>query len=351
MLNQCIFRWTNTIPTACIGLNGAGNPVLMINKEFFSNLSEQHRVGLLQHEILHLAQGHLFRGKDLNHQVANQAMDIAINQYINSDYLPTGGLMPAMFNLPTGKSFEYYYVELMKNAPNPNSPMDQHNWEELLDKVGESTDGLSEDMQKQAAKNIIEVAVKEAEATIPRCTPISVLEAIKTEYNPSKTSWKTLLRRYVGKHYSEEREASRSRPNRRMGLMSPGSKRMDAPKLMIAIDQSGSVSNEMISQFMNEIHWMLNSVKDKVEVVYFDTKIHHSVTLDKLSDVNKQRYANGGTNFDCIVDYANNKRPDLVIILTDGEADAPKEHKFPILWGIVGELKITEHLKGRVIRI
>ncbi len=37
MLNRCIVRWSTKIPTACIGLNGEGNPVMMVNKEFFYN--------------------------------------------------------------------------------------------------------------------------------------------------------------------------------------------------------------------------------------------------------------------------------------------------------------------------
>jgi hypothetical protein len=47
MLNKL---WSNKIPTAGVGKNGI-NYQLCINEEFWMGLSEDHKLGLLKHEL------------------------------------------------------------------------------------------------------------------------------------------------------------------------------------------------------------------------------------------------------------------------------------------------------------
>jgi hypothetical protein len=47
MLNK---TWDQRIPTACVGKNGI-NYQLRINEEFWMGLSEDHKLGLLKHEL------------------------------------------------------------------------------------------------------------------------------------------------------------------------------------------------------------------------------------------------------------------------------------------------------------
>ena len=89
MLNKV---WSNRLPTAGVSKNGI-NYQLAINSEFWDSLSTLHKLGLLKHELLHIAFGHLttftlFKDKRL----ANVAMDMEINQYIDKDLLPEGGI-------------------------------------------------------------------------------------------------------------------------------------------------------------------------------------------------------------------------------------------------------------------
>ena len=55
MLNK---MWTKRIPTAGVSKNGI-NYQLVVNDEFWESLTELHRLGLLKHELLHIAFGHL----------------------------------------------------------------------------------------------------------------------------------------------------------------------------------------------------------------------------------------------------------------------------------------------------
>jgi predicted metal-dependent peptidase len=63
------------VPTAGVSKNGI-NYQLAINPEFWESLSEDHRLGLLKHELLHIAFGHLTTFfKFTDKRLANVAMD------------------------------------------------------------------------------------------------------------------------------------------------------------------------------------------------------------------------------------------------------------------------------------
>lgn len=359
MLNQSVFSWTQRIKTAAVGLNSIGNVMLLVNKEYFYSLSDAHRAGLLMHEMLHLAMQHLLRGKDLDNKLANIAMDIAINQYIPAELLPPGALLPALYNLTPNKSFEHYYIELQKRKVDPQEQtLDEHNWDSPLN-TDEELDGssefpadaqLSEEMKEEVIKRIVENAVAESEQSKPGSVPIQISEELeKRQIRKSKINWQQKLRNYIGKRYGNEYESTRNRPNRRLGLGAPGTKRVDAPKVLIAIDESGSVSDNMVMDLISEVKWILNIIADKTEVVFFDTEIVKSIMLDKLREVPK-RVASGGTNFQAVINYANTKHPDLLIMLTDGECDAPTNYKYRVLWALVGKDK-ADHLEGVKIRL
>ena len=88
MLNKL---WdSKRVPTAGVSKNGI-NYQLAINPEFWEGLNEEQKLGILKHELLHIAFGHLttfFKFSDK--RLANVAMDMEINQYIEKSWLPGG---------------------------------------------------------------------------------------------------------------------------------------------------------------------------------------------------------------------------------------------------------------------
>ena len=63
------------VPTAGVSKNNI-NYQLTVNPEFWESLSDNHRLGLIKHELLHIAFGHLttfFKFSDK--KLANVAMD------------------------------------------------------------------------------------------------------------------------------------------------------------------------------------------------------------------------------------------------------------------------------------
>ncbi|NQY43016.1 MAG: hypothetical protein HRT87_06730, partial [Legionellales bacterium] len=113
-------HYSKEIPTAGVSVHGIGVK-LTINPDFVDGLSMDHTMGLLKHELLHIAFGHLqLRDKYKDKKLFNIAADLEINQYIDAQYLPEGGLTLESFpelNLPYRAGTETYY-KLLSDAQN-----------------------------------------------------------------------------------------------------------------------------------------------------------------------------------------------------------------------------------------
>jgi predicted metal-dependent peptidase len=372
MLQRCRIRWEARVKTAGVRPLANGSVELAIAPDFFTSLSDLHCVGLLMHEMLHLFMEHFKRGKKLNHRLANIAMDLAINQYIPSEYLPPDALLPELYGLPKGEAFEFYYNALVsaekeaeangnggegEGQPKGES-MDNHDWEAeavQIDaaesvEVTEASASVSEEIKRKTIERIAAQAVADVKKTFPGRTPMHIERMLSEILAKAKVDWRQELRRFVGRNRAQSTESTRTRPNRRLGLWAQGAKPVYFPKILVGIDQSGSVSDKANDLFLAELRQILKNADGATEVAYFDTKIARKVTLKKASDLQPGRFASGGTDFNCVLEYAREIKPDLIVILTDGGADAPREAcRAPLLWIIAdGDGK---HLPGRSVNI
>lgn len=328
LLQQSRWAWSEKIPTACVGYVD-NNINLLINKEFFYSLPDDQKQGLLIHEMLHVLMGHLARGNGLNRQVANIAMDIAINQFIPRHMLPEGGLLPEHFKFEPNKSFEIYYDLLMEEAKkNPIkiselSSLDSH---EGFGEGGNSI--MAEIVAKAAHKSAVDALGAKGIGKVPKA-----ISKIVEQLGVSKVKWQNVLRNYIGRSISKHQESTRTRPNRRQGFFAQGTKNAYYPKILIGIDQSGSVGDKEQQDFLNELNAIVAGQHEKVMLAYFDTEIHLKETIKKKLPEMK-RVASGGTSFQCVFDYAQEIKPDLLVMFTDGEAHIPEKPKYPVLWVI-----------------
>ena len=121
--------------------------------------------------------------------------------------------------------------------------------------------------------------------------------------------------------------------NRRYAYVHPGKKVQRQAKIAIAIDQSGSVSDDMLSAFFAELNSLAKLAT--FTVVPFDTTVDEKLVYEwkKGQSHKAERVMCGGTCFDAPTEYVN-KRGDFdgVIILTDMEAPKPKRCKAQRLW-------------------
>jgi predicted metal-dependent peptidase len=364
MLNKV---WRKDLPTAGVSKNGI-NFQLAINEDFWTSLSEMHQMGLLKHELLHIAFGHLTSFKSFkNHRLANVAMDMEINQYIDKDWLPTGGIDIDNYedlNLERKAGCRYYYDKLnqFQDEKDKNGTCGNEGMDRLLDQVAsgdipdhstwEEFDNLSEAEKKLIEKQIQKVLADAKEQTIKKRGNVpGEIEGviIIEEIVAPKFDWRGYIRRFTGVSTKVFTKKIRRKENRRFSD-NPGLKIKMKQHMLLAIDTSGSVSDSELQEFMGEIHHIYKVGVD-VTVVQCDTSIRSIEPYKGKHEINVA--GRGGTEFDPVLDYynANQKKYTSLVYFTDGECYTSVVPKGNVLWVLSERSHMNESLPGKVIKL
>jgi len=117
-------------------------------------------------------------------------------------------------------------------------------------------------------------------------------------------------------------------------------------KVLLAIDTSGSVSDNCLSFFFNEIFNIVKDVNAEVYLLQCDADVRSYEKIKSKKDVSKVKIqGRGGTYFTPVFKYikeeiAKPDQPNLVVYFTDGygESEIPVELKghYEILWVLEG---------------
>ena len=408
MLNKL---WSNKVPTAGVGKNGI-NYQLVVNPDFWEKLSDLNRLGLLKHELLHIAFGHLttvFKFSD--RRLANVAMDMEINQYIESSWLPGGDLSSDEFNqlkeavkaemelakennataeelltisekLPSRgimiddyaelnldrKAGARYYYDKLKEAKDdkdqkgtsgsPNfddlcDQMDSGDGDNLPDhSTWDEFDNLSEAEQKLIEKQVQKILSDAKEQTVKkRGTVPGEIDGVIVidEILAPKFDWRGYIRRFTGISTKVFTKKIRRKENRRFSD-NPGLKIKMKQHMLLAIDTSGSVSDTELMEFMNEIHHIYKAGVD-ITIIQCDTSIRSIETYRGKNEI--QVNGRGGTEFDPVLEYYNDnsKKYTSLVYFTDGECNASVRPKGNVLWVISERSEMNNDLPGKIIKL
>jgi predicted metal-dependent peptidase len=364
MLNKV---WRKDLPTAGVSKQNI-NYQLAINEEFWTGLSDDHKMGLLKHELLHIAFGHLTSFSSFsNKKLANVAMDMEINQYIEDSWLPEGGIRIedyADLKLDKRAGCRYYYDQLLrlqdekdKNGTTGNDAMDKlldnvasgnipdhSTWEEFEDMTDAEKKLIEKQVQKilQDAK---EQTVKKRGNVPGEIEGLIVVE----EFTAPKFDWKGYLRRFTGVSTKVFTKKIRRKENRRYED-NPGLKIKMRQHMLLAIDTSGSVSDTELAEFMNEIHHIYKVGVD-ITVVQCDTSIKSIEPYKGKNEISI--LGRGGTEFDPVLDYynANLKKYTSLVYFTDGECYTSVRPRGKVLWVLSERSGMNEDLPGQVIKL
>ena len=354
--------YSERIPTAGVSKLGIGMQ-LTINPEFYTNLSLPHRVGLIKHELLHIAFGHLLL-RDLysNHKLFNIAADLEINQYIDESKLPDGGLLLSSFpelNLPIKAGTKEYY-NLLEQAqedgtcPGLDSLMDQMDGEsEYCHATWRDFDDLSEPDKKLVQKQIEHQLKESAEQTVKKCgsVPGELADLIHrlTHIEPAKFDWKGYLKRFVGNSSIVYTKKLRRKFNKRYSG-SPGLKIKFKNHILVGVDTSGSVNNNELKEFFNELAHMTKT-GHKITVAQCDTQLKSVKEFNLKHDW--EIHGRGGTSFQPVIDHYNENKGTYtaLVYLTDGEAYPPEDCPKNTLWCLSSISDMNDELPGQVIKL
>ena len=342
------------IPTAGVMVNPDSAQFEMIyNPDFFASLPEEQVRGVLKHEFYHLIFDHVTSRKPegVPHMAWNVAADLAINSHLQGE-LPDMACMPGVGpfeDMPLFQTAEWYLANLPQKEENEagqdgqgegsgGEPSDE-NPGSFDDHSGWDDSGQSQEQQaaNQMAKQRLKEAIKEAaqEAAQSAKGWGSVSGEVKKEIIKrleTKVDWKKVLRYFIKTSQRSSRSSSVKRINRRYAYIHPGKKVNRQAKIAVAIDQSGSVSDEMLEAFFGELNKLANLAS--FTVVPFDTNIDESKVYDWKKGQSKkaERVLCGGTCFEAPTKWANENGVDGLIILTDMEAPKPGRCKAQRLW-------------------
>lgn len=364
MLNKV---WRKDLPTAGVSKQNI-NYQLAINEEFWTGLSDDHKMGLLKHELLHIAFGHLVSFSSFsNKKLANVAMDMEINQYIEASWLPEGGINIDDYTdiqLDRKAGCRYYYDQLLRlqDEKDKNGSTGDQNMDNLLDNIAngdipdhstwEEFEDMSEAEKKLIEKQVQKILQDAKEQTIKkRGTVPGEIEGliVLDEVTKAKFDWRGYLRRFTGTSTKIFTKKIRRKENYRYED-NPGLKIKMRQHMLLAIDTSGSVSNDELTEFMNEIHHIHKAGVD-ITIVQCDTSIRSIEPYKGKNDL--KVHGRGGTEFDPVLDYynANLKKYTSLVYFTDGECYTSVKPRNRVLWVLSERSHMNEDLPGQVIKL
>ena len=113
-------------------------------------------------------------------------------------------------------------------------------------------------------------------------------------------------------------------------------------KIVVAIDTSASVDDNMIGQIFNEIFAILAKRKHDITVIECDAEVRRVYKAKTPADIKKKVTGRGGTRFSPVIDHINKDkyyRDALLIYFTDGygEIEIPKPRTYRNIWVVIGD--------------
>jgi len=173
--------------------------------------------------------------------------------------------------------------------------------------------------------------------------PSEIDQLIKGFVKPKPVfNYTKYIRNFVGNSTKYTIGSTKLRENQRFEGM-PKIILKPVSRMLVGIDQSGSVSETELFAFLNEIAHL--SKKTDIEIRAFDTTVYKETKYRKGSNEFK-RTACGGTDFDSIISFYNESNYNSCLIFTDGYAGTPKACNKRLHWVISSngdESSIKDH--------
>ena len=337
-------RINKDIPTAGVRVNERGFYEMVYNPDFFETLTDREIGGVLKHEFYHLIFRHCEERLPEGgmSKIWNIATDLAINSHLIGE-LPENGCIPGQGhfkNYPVGLSSEQY-LKMLQDDPRsqsggggedgedgdglPDNFDDHSGWGG--DKDGEDKKEQAKQRLKEALKGAAEEAAKRDWGSVSSSVRETVMEALK-----SRLDWRKVLRYFVKCSQNAHKKSTIKRINKRFPYIHAGRRADRVANVAISIDQSGSVSEEMLAAFYAELDKL--STLATFTVIPFDTRVEedHVFVWKKGMTHKKERYLHGGTCFDAPTAFVNDRNFDGHLILTDLEAPKPRRSKCQRMW-------------------
>jgi predicted metal-dependent peptidase len=332
-------RVATLVPTACVDASGC----MYLNPQFCGQLSDEHLTFVLAHELMHLLLFHFARRSNRKPQRWNRAGDRVINHGLTSLGLkmPPQGLLPedsAHYEYTTEEMYEVEdEQESDSECPQPSNmpgatggcgvlPPQASDGDQSPGEGEAPTDGKFPD-EREAARNWRQMAAQaEHNARSAGDKAADILGRI-LHVPPSRVKWQHILRGACARALAERGrdDVSWSRRNRRSfggEFILPGGITYRA-QVAVAVDTSGSVSDESLEQAVSEIESISAATRVAIFLTTHDAEVHYAGWVRpgaRRDAVAKTMIGRGGTLFTPAYEAIEkaSKKFDHAVHLTDG---------------------------------
>ncbi len=347
-------RFDISSPTA-VNFRGA-NYVIYFNPLIFLNLTIKQMETTIKHEILHIVSMHLIRAKEFKTGYSplaiNMAMNIVVNTYL--DNLPPYSITLEWVNLNYSlkllpfEPFEYYVVKIQTAIDllevDKDEPEDDGNKDEKIEtdynpeKTHDIWEEDSSDIDEKTLKEFTEKFITNSQkGSIPNYLE-SMISSLKN--SKGELPWNLYLKRLMGAVESNKKKTV-TRRNRRQPdrLDLKGQLRSHKAKIVVALDISGSISDEEFNQAIKEVLDIVKNYNHEITIIECDSEIRRVYKVKSVKDIKDRINIRGSTKFTPVFEYANNNKVNLLVYFTDGKGEAellsiPRGYK--TLWVISG---------------
>ena len=337
----------------------SGRQMIEFNPEMMKDWNESEIAERLRFEVLRILLGHQYMRQPFKARkgILGLASDITLKSlYKDTSTLP----VPSDLIYEKGKCFEEYYALVKKYVEQKETETYSPLYEidgGLLDDGGGGLDDEAdmggdtseiENMMRpytEAAElweedQLMQESIREKIEQVKRMNqwgslPGKVVDEILAS-TIVRIDYRQILSMFRASVLSSSRKLTRMLPSRRYGFEYMGSKRDFTTKLLVAIDVSGSVTNEGISQALSIINRFFKYGVENIDVIQFDYGLQgEKMTMKKALKDKFKVQGRGGTDFQAPIDLFLKDGYDGLIMITDGFAavpEVPKVFRGNILW-------------------
>jgi predicted metal-dependent peptidase len=347
------------------------------NAEFLGSLSLGELDGVLLHEVLHAALGHVTRRGNRNPHRWNIAADIVVNGLIDEQGIELPGMAMRDPNLcgysveevytllPADQSKQEVDADLLEPPPGPPS---RGNGTGAADEDGDGSGNDGEGPKRATSRPSINdakslerhwrAAASQA-ASVARGSgkgdlPAGIERAFALRDFP-KLDWRSVLWRFMANTATDFATFDRRYMYQGLYLETLEDQNL---RVVVCVDTSGSINEELISTLMTEVQGVLRAYPGLSCTLFFaDAELYGPFVIASEGELPAAQ-GGGGTDFRPLFDRLESdppggEPPSVCIYMTDGFGDFPAtEPRFPVLWAIVpGGLDEESFPFGEAVRL
>jgi predicted metal-dependent peptidase len=346
LLESCSVHYDTDdhVKTATVDVGGR----ITIGTAFAAKLTDLQLIGVLAHEVCHVAFGHFTRIGSRDRVVWNIAGDYAINYLLvqclgGYQALPSGALINEAF---AQLDAEQIYETIVRDAgavARWRQSGGAHGHDMVYEGAGESP------LVRAPRMPVCEEANSATGAWRQRVAGAAVhaakwgelpdaLSRCVEAHSRSKVDWVSQLRRFLRFGIARDGRDSYtfvpcSRRHVYAGLYLPSLVGSDSPRIAFAVDTSGSMGAEAVAQAYAEVDAIRRQFACQVYLLDCDAVVHSGRWIGPFEALPMPK-GGGGTDFRPVFRHLKEEqvRVDVVVYVTDGFGSFGADPEVPTIW-------------------